>query len=100
MFRSALRRTVEDAGRLTAAAGRWLAPGRRTMMQKIKDAAAEFLANKRVAVTGVSRHAKDHASNLVYKRFRDRGYEVYPVNADERWPGADSSSRLRAFCLK
>jgi uncharacterized protein len=49
-------------------------------MQKIKDAASEFLANKRVAVTGVSRHAKDHGSNVVYKRLRDRGYEVYAVN--------------------
>ena len=36
-------------------------------MQKIKEAASEFLANKRVAVTGVSRHAKDHGSNVVYK---------------------------------
>ena len=42
-------------------------------MQKIKDAASVFLANKRVAVTGVSRHAKDHGSNVVYKRVRDRG---------------------------
>ena len=54
-------------------------------MQKIKEAASEFLANKRVAVTGVSRHAKDHGSNVVYKRLRDRGYEVFAVNpnADE-----------------
>jgi uncharacterized protein len=49
-------------------------------MQKIKEAASEFLANKRVAVTGVSRHAKDHGSNVVYKRLRDRGYEVFAVN--------------------
>ena len=48
-------------------------------MQKIKEAASEFLATKRVAVTGVSRHAKDHGSNVVYKRLRDRGYEVYAV---------------------
>jgi predicted CoA-binding protein len=54
-------------------------------MQKIKDAASEFLANKRVAITGVSRHPKDHGSNVVYKRLRDRGYEVFAVNpnADE-----------------
>jgi CoA binding domain len=54
-------------------------------MQKIKDAAPEFLANKRVAVTGVSRHAKDHGSNVVNKRLRDRGYHMYAVNpnADE-----------------
>ncbi len=49
-------------------------------MQKIKEAASEFLAHKRVAVTGVSREPKDHGSNVVYKRLRDRGYEVFAVN--------------------
>ena len=49
-------------------------------MTKIKQAATEFLANKRVAVTGVSREPKDHGSNVVYKRLRDRGYEVVAVN--------------------
>ena len=53
-------------------------------MSSIKEAAAEFLANQRVAVTGVSRTPKDHGSNTVYKRLRDRGYEVFAVN-----PNAD-----------
>jgi predicted CoA-binding protein len=54
-------------------------------MQNIKEAASAFLANKRVAVTGVSRTPKDHGSNTVYKRLRQRGYEVFAVNpnADE-----------------
>ena len=54
-------------------------------MQPIKAAAAEFLAGKRIAVTGVSRTGKDHGSNVVYKRMRERGYEVFAVNpnADE-----------------
>jgi hypothetical protein len=54
-------------------------------MFTIKEAAAAFLANKRIAVTGVSRTPKDHGGNIVYKRLRDRGYEVFPVNpnADE-----------------
>jgi predicted CoA-binding protein len=54
-------------------------------MQKIKQAASEFLATKRVAVTGVSRQPKDHGSNVVYKRLRERGYEVFAINpiADE-----------------
>ena len=47
---------------------------------KIKEAAAEFLANKRVAVTGVSRRANSHGSNVVYQRLRQRGYEVFAVN--------------------
>ena len=54
-------------------------------MQSIKEAASEFLAHKRVAVTGVSRHPKSHGSNTVYKRLRERGYDVFAVNpnADE-----------------
>jgi predicted CoA-binding protein len=50
----------------------------------ISEAAAEFLSNKRIAVTGVSRHPQDHGSNSVYKRLRERGYEVFAVN-----PNAD-----------
>ena len=49
-------------------------------MQSIKDAAAEFLADKRIAVTGVSRTPKTHGSNSVYRRLRERGYEVFAVN--------------------
>src|ERR1041385_6865003 len=54
-------------------------------MQTVNEAAAEFLANKRIAVTGVSRTPKSHGSNNVYKRLRERGYEVFAVNpnADE-----------------
>ena len=49
-------------------------------MQSVKDAAETFLANKRVAVTGVSRTANGHGSNLVYRRLRQRGYDVFAVN--------------------
>jgi len=54
-------------------------------MQDINDAASEFLSKKRMAVTGVSRTGKSHGSNKVYRRLRERGYEVYAVNpnADE-----------------
>ncbi|MGE5156417.1 MAG: CoA-binding protein [Betaproteobacteria bacterium] len=45
-----------------------------------KEAAHAFLANKRVAVTGVSRKTETHGSNLVYRRLRERGYEVFAVN--------------------
>jgi predicted CoA-binding protein len=53
-------------------------------MAAIKDAAADFLSQRRVAVTGVSRVPKGHGSNVVYKRLRERGYEVFAVN-----PNAD-----------
>jgi len=46
----------------------------------MKDAAAEFLSCKRIAVTGVSRTAKGHGANAVYRRLRERGYEVFAIN--------------------
>ena len=54
-------------------------------MTAIKDAAAEFLGHKRIAVTGVSRSPGNHGGNVVYNRLRDRGYDVFAVNpnADE-----------------
>jgi predicted CoA-binding protein len=48
--------------------------------QRIKAAASEFLAGKRMAVTGVSRDPKNHGGNVVYRRLRERGYEVFAVN--------------------
>ena len=54
-------------------------------MATIKEATSEFLSLKRVAVTGVSRTPKSHGSNTVYKRLRDRGYDVFAVN-----PNADN----------
>jgi uncharacterized protein len=52
---------------------------------KIKDAATAFLSHDRIAVTGVSRRPETHGANVVYKRLRDRGYEVFAINpnADE-----------------
>ncbi len=54
-------------------------------MATIKEAATEFLSLKRIAVTGVSRKPTDHGSNVVYKRLRERGYDVFAVN-----PNAES----------
>ncbi len=49
-------------------------------MQTINEAASAVLANHRVAITGVSRHPENHGSNAVYRRLRERGYEVFAVN--------------------
>ena len=54
-------------------------------MTTIKEAAGEFLSQRRIAVTGVSRTPGSHGSNVVYKRLRERGYEVFAVN-----PNADT----------
>jgi predicted CoA-binding protein len=61
-------------------------------MTTIKNAASEFLAHKRMAVTGVSRQPGDHGSNVVYKRLRERGYQVFAVN-----PNADEVEGDRAY---
>ena len=53
-------------------------------MQSIGEAASTFLASKRVAVTGVSRTPANHGSNTVYRRLRERGYEVFAVNPNAR----------------
>lgn len=46
----------------------------------IREAADAFLANRRIAITGVSREPASHGANVVYRRLRDRGYEVFAVN--------------------
>jgi predicted CoA-binding protein len=58
----------------------------------IKEAASEFLAHKRIAVTGVSRKPKEHGSNTVFKRLRDRGYQVFAVN-----PHADTVEGAHSY---
>lgn len=39
----------------------------------------DFLAQKRIAVVGVSRQGKKFG-NWAYKELRAKGYEVYPIN--------------------
>lgn len=61
-------------------------------MPTMQEAASAFLANKRIAVTGVSRKPKEHGSNTVFKRLRERGYEVYAVN-----PNTDAVEGGRSY---
>jgi len=61
-------------------------------MTNVKEAAAAFLANRRIAVTGVSRTPKTHGSNTVYRRLRERGYEVFAVN-----PNAEEAEGDRCY---
>lgn len=61
-------------------------------MPTMNEAAAGFLANKRIAVTGVSRKPKGHGSNTVFKRLQERGYEVFAVN-----PNADEVEGARSY---
>ena len=63
----------------------------RTTMS-LKNAAAEFLACHRVAVTGVSHAPQGHGGNVVYQRMRERGYTVFAVN-----PNADEVEGDRCY---
>ena len=59
-------------------------------MVSLKDAAATFLASKRIAVTGVSRDPKSgHGGNVVHQRLKERGYEVFAVNPNAERIGDD-----------
>jgi predicted CoA-binding protein len=48
-------------------------------MPSLREAAEEFLAQKRIAVAGVSRDEKQPA-NLIYRRLRATGHDVFAVN--------------------
>lgn len=53
--------------------------------------AREFLSQRRIAVVGISRNEKDF-SRSVYKRFLQKGHEVYAVN-----PNAESTEGMRYY---
>jgi predicted CoA-binding protein len=48
-------------------------------MAKIDDLVKDFLAQKRIAVVGVS-DKRETGCNLNYKKFKEAGYTVYAVN--------------------
>jgi predicted CoA-binding protein len=57
-------------------------------MPRLKEGVEEFLAQRRIAVAGV-RRAKSDAANLVYRKLKSAGYEVYPVNPNATEVEAD-----------
>lgn len=65
-------------------------------MTSLREAAEEFLAQPRLAVAGVSRDARQPA-NLVFRRLRDAGHEVYPINPNaEAVEGVESYPTVEA----
>src|SRR5512143_342288 len=48
-------------------------------MARLPEGVADFLRGRRIAVAGVSRSGES-AANPVYRKLRDCGYEVVPVN--------------------
>ena len=48
-------------------------------MAKIDNLVQEFLAQKTIAVVGVS-EKRDTGCNLAYTKFKEAGYQVFPIN--------------------
>ncbi len=53
-------------------------------MATVEELTKDFLAQKRIAVAGVSRTEND-AANAIYRKLRDNGYTVFAIN-----PNADT----------
>ena len=60
-------------------------------MSRMPSGVAEFLAGKRIAVAGVSRQPQQ-AANAIFRKLRDGGFEVVPVN-----PNAAELEGVRCF---
>lgn len=61
-------------------------------VQTIQQATSQFLSQKRIAVTGISRSAQNHGVNTVFNRLRGRGFDVFPVN-----PNTDQVEGMRSY---
>lgn len=48
-------------------------------MPSLNEMTAEFLAQKRIAVAGVTRETDD-AANLIYRKLRSTGHQVFAIN--------------------
>lgn len=66
-------------------------------MSNFDTLAKDFLAQKRIAVVGVSRGGQD-AANLLYKTLRDKGYQVFAINPNaDQVEGDPCFSNLQAI---
>lgn len=60
-------------------------------MKALPSPVADFLAARRIAVAGVSRH-RGEAANAVFRKLKSAGYEVTPLN-----PQADEVEGVRCY---
>lgn len=59
-------------------------------MMPLAAAAAEFLSHKRIAIAGVSASGPN-AANIIYRRMREDGYQVFAVNPHADYVEGDVS---------
>jgi predicted CoA-binding protein len=66
-------------------------------MATLAEAAKDFLAQKRLAVVGVSRDSRQPA-NFNFRKLRDAGYAVFPVNPQAKFvEGVPCFSNLKSI---
>jgi predicted CoA-binding protein len=66
-------------------------------MKKLENLVQDFLAQKSIAVVGVS-DKRDTGCNLAYKKFRENGYQVYAVNPRiSTYEGTDCYADLKSI---
>jgi predicted CoA-binding protein len=75
--------SIPDAGASAEAHDADMSTTQQTIETTLREAAEEFLSQRRIAVAGVSRDSKQPA-NLIYRRLRDTGHEVFAVNPNAR----------------
>jgi uncharacterized protein len=73
-----------------------------TYKQKVDD----FLAQKVISVAGVSRKPEMEVGNAIYKKFREAGYTVFPINpfaetieGDKCYPDLASTPQKADACF-
>ena len=50
------------------------------MINNYQQKVSDFLDQKTIAIAGVSRNPKGAVGNEIYKKFKENGYNIYPVN--------------------
>jgi uncharacterized protein len=58
-------------------------------MRTMREATRDFLAQKRIAVVGVS-HTKNDAANTIYRKLRSEGYDVFSINPNAKTVEGDA----------
>ncbi|TSA26734.1 MAG: CoA-binding protein, partial [Ignavibacteriales bacterium] len=61
-------------------------------MNTYEQKVSEFLNQKVIAIAGVSRNPQGGVGNPIYKKFKENGYNIFPVN-----PNAEMIEGDRCF---
>ncbi len=54
-----------------------------------KEKVDDFLSQKKIAIAGVSRKPQTKVGNAIYKKFKEAGYILYPINPNAEFVEGD-----------